>query len=319
MKKLLLLIVILMACSSVWAIDPNVPGVSVAPLAYMPFENNDGWYGPGTGLNPAWGNHVNGEQPRIVDRGVDLWPVIGGPGDGVKGEFFDGASLMGSGETDILTYDTASGYTAAGETGLAMDGLKSHTITFWLRSRDDSTQSVNSTAYLMRGAVQLYWTNDGKIGHDGWNSLGWTNSAPDTYDSYGEWIFVAVTMDTSGTKFYKGDDVNAPELVWMVDASNTGGPANSGYFYLGGRSYVGPTYFSYCLDELRIWGSKVDSSAALSLDDITDVWAYDYDPTPTCGDSEHPQPSTDLTGDCKVDFEDFALMAEEWMTDTGPM
>ncbi|AQQ08930.1 hypothetical protein L21SP3_00724 [Sedimentisphaera cyanobacteriorum] len=35
-----------------------------------------------------------------------------------------------------------------------------------------------------------------------------------------------------------------------------------------------------------------------------------------CGDAQHPQPAGDVTGDCRVNIEDFAQMAADWMSCT---
>jgi hypothetical protein len=40
--------------------------------------------------------------------------------------------------------------------------------------------------------------------------------------------------------------------------------------------------------------------------------------TPTCGDPWHPYPVSDLNHDCKVDYLDFAIMAEHWLECTDP-
>lgn len=317
MKKMLVFTMVVSVCSIVQAVDSNVPGVSVSPLAYFSFENSDGRYGPGAGDNPAWLNQVNGEQPRIVDRGVALWPLVKQYGaDGVKGTCFDGTSMSGT-FTDILTYDTASGSANAGATGLSMSDLQSHTVTFWIKSRNALTPASTETIYILHGAVQLYWTSTGQIGQYYWPNLAWKASDAHSYDSYGQWLFVAVTINQNGSIWYRGDANTAPEVVWMEEVVTGTGPART-VFYLGSRSYVDAHYFNYDLDEVRIWGSKTDASGSLSLDDITDIWTHDYAPDAICGDSQHPRPVTDLTGDCKVDFKDFTLMASEWLTDNSP-
>lgn len=44
--------------------------------------------------------------------------------------------------------------------------------------------------------------------------------------------------------------------------------------------------------------------------DVNDVY-----PLPTCGDAEHPRPTADITGDCKVNLLDLHALAENWLRD----
>ena len=49
--------------------------------------------------------------------------------------------------------------------------------------------------------------------------------------------------------------------------------------------------------------------------------AMAYEPNalePVCGDAEHPYPTGDLNFDCKVNFEDFAIVANQWLVCTAP-
>lgn len=42
-------------------------------------------------------------------------------------------------------------------------------------------------------------------------------------------------------------------------------------------------------------------------------------PDPRCGDLDHPYPLGDVNQDCKVNLEDFALMAANWLTCNSPV
>ena len=44
--------------------------------------------------------------------------------------------------------------------------------------------------------------------------------------------------------------------------------------------------------------------------DVNDVY-----PLPTCGDAEHPRPTADITGDCKVNLLDLYALSENWLRD----
>ena len=48
------------------------------------------------------------------------------------------------------------------------------------------------------------------------------------------------------------------------------------------------------------------------------VLTFEAVTAPACGDYDHPKPLSDLNGDCKVDFKDFALLAGTWTDDTTP-
>lgn len=54
---------------------------------------------------------------------------------------------------------------------------------------------------------------------------------------------------------------------------------------------------------------KPGSSATTEIDAIADVSC--------CGDYKHPYPMGDLNNDCRVDFIDFAILAQDWLAGTG--
>jgi hypothetical protein len=53
---------------------------------------------------------------------------------------------------------------------------------------------------------------------------------------------------------------------------------------------------------------KPDSSATTEIDAIADVSC--------CGDYKHPRPAGDLNEDCRVDFFDFAILAQDWLAES---
>jgi streptogramin lyase len=57
-----------------------------------------------------------------------------------------------------------------------------------------------------------------------------------------------------------------------------------------------------------------------SMEEEASPILYDLtvNPSPCCGDLEHPYPMSDVNKDCRVDFFDFAIVAAEWLEDTGP-
>jgi len=60
---------------------------------------------------------------------------------------------------------------------------------------------------------------------------------------------------------------------------------------------------------VRIENKPGGSSATTDIDAIADVSC--------CGDYKHPYPAGDLNEDCRVDFFDFAILAQDWLAGTG--
>lgn len=48
------------------------------------------------------------------------------------------------------------------------------------------------------------------------------------------------------------------------------------------------------------------------------IYDLTVNPSPCCGDLEHPYPLSDVNKDCRVDFTDLAIMAAEWLDCTAP-
>lgn len=323
-SKYILISIIALTCVYAGAselMDPNVPGVAKKPSVYMPFENSNNLYGPNS-QNPAYINQVNGDMAAVVYRSnaiQTLYPLISGPSYGVKGTYFDGISQNGGDQyCHVLTFTNA-----ASETILSEKSLMSHTITFWIRSKDEQTQAAKyANNYIMRGPVTFLWGVDGKLTCHWWPNLSWKGTAAGAYNSYGQWIFVGVTINQSGVKFYKGAVGETPVLVADIpgDVQPTGLSLSTvAHLSIGFNSYVSAKYPNFDIDELRMWNNQVDESSALSLEDITAIWAYDYDPSSFCGDTAHPVPVGDFNGDCIVDLSDFKVLADNWYIDNRPV
>ncbi|MHC4456371.1 MAG: pepsin/retropepsin-like aspartic protease family protein [Planctomycetota bacterium] len=54
----------------------------------------------------------------------------------------------------------------------------------------------------------------------------------------------------------------------------------------------------------------IDMKNGLLGFDVNDIY-----PLPTCGDANHPRPSADITGDCKVNLRDLYFVSENWLRD----
>ena len=62
------------------------------------------------------------------------------------------------------------------------------------------------------------------------------------------------------------------------------------------------------------WG--VPSAGEYSAGTTRWNWVAAYVGQGRCGDGDHPKPTGDLDGDCDVDKEDLALLADKWLIDT---
>jgi hypothetical protein len=168
----------------------------------------------------------------------------------------------------------------------------------------------------------LYWSGSGftwqgTLGkRDTWNrnEMMWqieltTTSNPPGYISFtrednypplgfimpvNQWVHVAVTFDGTNTTFYRdgqatgtapfafGFDSTAAMVIGAVEAN-------------GGNPWMG------AIDDVRIYNRVLSAAEVAGLAVL---------PTEDC-------PSADLTGNCLVDLEDFAVMALQWLTGNG--
>jgi hypothetical protein len=98
---------------------------------------------------------------------------------------------------------------------------------------------------------------------------------------------------------------------------------------MGGQTLynTSPRHISGILGhEPAVWGDVYDgySSTSLYVDGtglpsgyaITEMVYYPY--IPVCGDYLHPYPAADLNRDCRVNFVDVAILANQWLECTHP-
>ena len=64
--------------------------------------------------------------------------------------------------------------------------------------------------------------------------------------------------------------------------------------------------------EVKVTFKSADRQDSPIIYDLT------VNPSPCCGDFDHPYPLSDVNKDCKVDFVDFIIMAAEWLDCTAP-
>jgi len=68
-------------------------------------------------------------------------------------------------------------------------------------------------------------------------------------------------------------------------------------------------------------GRYLEAKATFQSADRQDspiIYDLTVNPSPCCGDLEHPYPQSDVNKDCRVDFTDFIIMAVEWLNCTAP-
>ena len=64
----------------------------------------------------------------------------------------------------------------------------------------------------------------------------------------------------------------------------------------------------------RTWINPQGGPSTTYWDDVSIV----KESSARCGDAEHPYPDGDFNKDCRVNLEDLAIMAVNWLVDTGP-
>ncbi|MBE7499438.1 MAG: DUF4038 domain-containing protein [Verrucomicrobiales bacterium] len=172
----------------------------------------------------------------------------------------------------------------------ALEGLRSFTITAWLnRTSDEEGPGGNRIIHMAdtlgtRAGIDLVVTRDGrlKIGVNEWPDGTQAASEPDLipvdrYAGKDNWRFIAVTYDSTApkehVKLYSGTTTAGVRLHSAVsyDRGPVGkgaGVLTVGHFNPAMRSNHSDRMFRGLIDEVRLFGSKLDGSGALSLDEI---------------------------------------------------
>ena len=179
------------------------------------------------------------------------------------------------------------------ETSATLEGLRSFTITAWVnRTSEDEGAGGNRIMHMAdtmgdRAGIDLVVTRDGrlKIGVNEWPDATQAGSGPDVIPVDGSagkdnWRFVALTYDSTAVKdhvkIYTGtpaDDVRLQKAI-SYDRGPVGkgaGILTVGHFNPGTRGNNNDRMFRGLIDELRLFGSRVDGSGALSIEEIRTV------------------------------------------------
>jgi len=179
------------------------------------------------------------------------------------------------------------------ETTRMLEGLKSFTITAWVnRTSDEEGAGGNRIVHMAdtmgtRAGIDLVVTRDGrlKIGVNEWPDGTQATSEPSLIPVGGKagkdnWRFIAVAYDSTAPKdhvrIYVGtptDDIRLHKAV-SYDRGPVGkgvGALTVGHFNPSVRGGNNDRMFRGLIDEVKLFGSRVDGAAALSIDQIRDV------------------------------------------------
>ena len=163
-----------------------------------------------------------------------------------------------------------------------LDGLKSFTILGWLKATSLETGSGgNRIAFNLnynRSGIDLVHLSDGRmrLAVNEWPD-GVSNDSSQKRIQPGQWIFFAVTYDTSSSTnnvhWYFGDEENPAQFDRATNYSNgpTGndsGPLTIGNYNKTIHQHGTDRQFRGCLKGITIFGSKHDSDGVLPLDEI---------------------------------------------------
>jgi len=76
--------------------------------------------------------------------------------------------------------------------------------------------------------------------------------------------------------------------------------------------------FFYTTMSIFTWEFSVSVFDTIVIDTCNGLLGFDVNNAyslPSCGDAQHPQPTADLTGDCKVNLVDLLALSENWLRD----
>ena len=209
---------------------------------------------------------------------AELLTPEGGGATGQPGDrAFDLSSATGMGVEDP-PFQGPSGMVHPSEPGLAaLSGLTSFTITGWFKP---GSKLVGAARILVTGLFGLQAGSEHQIQLSINDSTGKPiHLASDpAYSSVGSWMFFAVTYDgmnsSDNVHFYIGAPATGglePAGTGRIDAGPLG--AMAGSLIVGNNSPKGIRPYQGLLDDLAIFGSTTDSSGALSMDQIENVYA----------------------------------------------
>ncbi len=157
----------------------------------------------------------------------------------------------------------------------------------------DNLVTCSDTGTHVNGAYDIFETV--------WD-IHWTlRKVPDTND-----YVLLVTNDTDANKVDVEFSVTLPSSEYPADTyANV---ISASLVYLGSDEEVG--YAQLGNPAVLTWQDDLNKYA------VRVYWISDK--TPECGDTLHPYPDGDVTGDCEVDLEDVNKLSTSWLECTHP-
>lgn len=303
----------------------SLPAIALVPdpNVYLPFNEDFNNYGASGYGEQGYLRAINGTVPEL--------------GPGFVGKCFD----IRKAETIDNSGFVAYGNHGTDQSGVEefLDFMTSFTITLWVSAGGEL--DPNGVALKQCRLMDRYNTQNIEISCD-------LNGAPrlrvnglwiivpidgDGAPSPNGWTFYAITYDSTvatgeivGSLYMANPDEGMPYTLREVDIDDTRRRENAlftfsaGHLLVGNKELIlGKQGMDGMIDELRIWGNKVDGSGVLSFSQIEEVLQLDAAASVLgeCGDWEHQYSNTDFNQDCIVNFEDYSTFAEGWLTNTG--
>ncbi len=318
-KFLIVLFVLCLVSSAAFALDPNNFKVSDADI-YLPFEGADNGYD-----SEAWENKgtlVPGERPwdglefhrGDPNQGIPLITVTG-PDGGIVGQAADTSHFTVAEPGNVHWWGAKGSTTTPLEE--AVVGARAMTVTLWWR-----TTETNNNNMVMYSPPMLILDKD----HWAKFLIGgqWENVGSDTYDAREEWVFCAVTIDTTtdvDNITYWGGSQSKPLTMYKTKSQNLLGLFSGDWYFGVGFGHpngsVNNPFVGY-IDEVRIYISHDNNDAVLREEHIQKI--FESASINNCQAVQDAGYSliTDLDGDCFVTFDDFVLLAQDWLTCNEP-
>jgi hypothetical protein len=246
-----------LCASVVWGVLPQ-------PLVELSFETGSGTTVTNTGSLGGNGTFTTNSSKV---------PVFSATGVGVGG----GRCMV---NTNAVSMGGTSGYLTLGDLD-ALDGLKSFTITCWMKK----TTNFNSRCALVnKRETNAGWelrgsTSDNMLGLVASNAVKSYQVSDATLKTTNEWIFVALTFDDAANtmQFYSGKTNQTVALCGTSTAiTQSVATANVGQMVIGcGSEALGTGAFKGWIDNVRIWGSTNGSYGVLSSNQLQEVQSND--------------------------------------------
>jgi hypothetical protein len=256
-------------------------------------------------ITPIFEYRFNEVGNAALSTGSDVTPAAFLDAAGAPADLHSADQLGVSGLAGDRAFDNtaSSAMGRAGTGGRAqqaadndsIDALKSFTLTAWYKT-DTATNFQNGAQLFNNGNSGFLVNAEGggtpRLTADGSAAPAITEAGNATTGLTQQWVFLAISYDsmqtTQNVKFYAGTTVAEVSLYATRDYAFQPGD-NTIALSLGNATGNNIRPFDGFMDNMRIFGSKTDSSGVLTLDDLMVVRAADLSNSPI------PEPSTALT------------------------